>query len=312
VSAEDLAAYRVVEDEPLRGEFQGLSLAAQPRSNGSHLIELLQILDCCELSNYEHNSAPYIETVAKAMRAAAADYRHVQGRYEDEVLELEAEHVAIGRAEAWAQRIAQGELIDLPPSAQLTRGTTALTAVDELGNVVSFNHSIGYGGSGVVVSDLGFLLNGDMGHYNPRPGLPDSAEPGKRFSGGSPLLLLEDGVPLLAIGAPGGTRIVTSMVQSVLNALVFGMDMRTAVTAPRFHSQDGRQIFLEPSISSRTADELADRGWRVMRSQYQARPQAIYFRDGRAEGGSDPRGQTSADIGQYPPYDVLLDPARQE
>jgi gamma-glutamyltranspeptidase / glutathione hydrolase len=308
VTAADLRDYMVDLDEPLRGSYRGMDLAAQPYSNGSKIIEILQILDSFDLGALGHNTPAYIDLVAKAMRGANADFLRVEGSTRDDIRPIEQEIASRERAADWASRIKSGDPVDLGAGVT-ARGTTHLTAADSGGNVISLNHSIGYGGSGVVVDGLGFLLNGDVGHYNPVPGSHDSVVGGKKFLGGSSLAVLRDGVPYIVLGAPGGTRIVTSVVQSVLNVVDFGMDMQTAVTAPRFHSQDRLRIFLEPSIDERTADRLSAMGRDVRQSHYQARPQAIRILPTRLEGGSDPRGQLSRDIGEFPDYDPTLDPA---
>jgi gamma-glutamyltranspeptidase/glutathione hydrolase len=308
VTAADVRGYTVDEDTPLRGSYRGMAIAAQPFSNGSKMIEMLQILDRFELAQVGHNTAPYIELVAKAMRAASSDALGVEGRKREEISAIEPQIISAERADYWAYRIRSGDPIDIC-LAEAERGTTHLTAVDAEGNMVSLNHSIGYGGSGVVVPGLGFLLNGDVGHYNPLPGQPDSVEPGKKFLGGSSLALFDDGKPFLVLGAPGGTRIVTSVIQTVLNVVDFGMDAMTAVTAPRFHSQGGNQIFPEPAIGDAVADELRTSGWDIRPSRYQARPQAVRLVGSRREGGSDYRGHLSPEISEYPDYDPNADPA---
>jgi gamma-glutamyltranspeptidase/glutathione hydrolase len=311
VTGDDLRSFAVAIDEPLRGTYRGFDLAAQPYSNGSKIIELLQILDHFDLAALGHNTPSYVDVVARAMRASGSDWLRAEGQPRSSGEVIEAELVSPERARYWADRIKSGDPVAVK-SGEPARGTTHLTSVDDAGNVVSLNHSIGYGGSGVVSPGLGFLLNGDIGHYNPAPGQRDSIEPGKRFLGGSSLALSRDGVPALILGAPGGTRIVTSIVQSVINEVDFGMDMRTAVTAPRFHSQDRRRIFLEPGIRESVAISLSDAGNETLWSRYQARPQAIRVRGSRLEGGSDPRDQGSGDISAYPPYISADDPAHSD
>jgi gamma-glutamyltranspeptidase/glutathione hydrolase len=308
VTPADLRGYTVDEDSSLRGSYRGMAIAAQPYSNGSKMIEILQILDRFELARHGHNTAPYIELVAKAMRAASSDALGVEGRKREEIGAIEPQVISAERADYWADRIRSGDPVNVG-LAEPERGTTHLTAIDADGNMVSLNHSIGYGGSGVVVPGLGFLLNGDVGHYNPRAGQPDSVEPAKKFLGGSSLALFDGHKPFLVLGAPGGTRIVTSVIQTVLNVVDFGMDVMTAVTAPRFHSQGGNQIFPEPVIADAVVEELRARGWDIRPSRYQARPQAVQIVGARCDGGSDHRGHLSPDISEYPDYDPTTDPA---
>jgi gamma-glutamyltranspeptidase/glutathione hydrolase len=308
VTRDDLRGYEVEEDEPLRGSYRGSTLAAQPRSNGAQLIVMLQILDRFDLASLGHNTAAYVELVAKAMRAGRAESLRVEGRERADADASEADIVSAERADEWAERITSGDPVDLEAGVP-ARGTTALTAVDDEGNLVSLNHSVGHAGSGVVIDGLGFLMNGDVGHFNPVAGHADSATAGKRFFGGSPLALLRDGRPWLAVAAPGGTRIATAMLQSVLNVVDCGMDPRTAVTVPRFHSQDRQRVFMEPTMAGDLDAALSERGMTALRSRYQARPQVVMVTPDRVEGGSDPREQTSSDIGLHPQPDPSTDPA---
>lgn len=308
VTAEDLRAYPVDEDEPIHGSYRGLRLSAQPFSNGCLLIEVLQILDRFDVAGPGHNEPDYIALVAKAMRAASADYLRVHGSERQRWREIELELTSDARAEHWAGLIKSGDPIDVP-AGEPSRGTTHLTAADDAGNIVSLNHSIGFGGCGATTPELGFLYNGDMASYDPRPGQADSIVPGKKFQGGSPLALFRGDQPLLVLGAPGGTRIFSSIIQTVLNAIDYGMDIRTAVTAPRFHSQDRQVIYVEPLMPDRVADELRKAGYEVRVSRYAARPQAVMRRSDRFEGGSDPRGQSSADVSEHPTYFWPADPS---
>jgi gamma-glutamyltranspeptidase / glutathione hydrolase len=308
VTAEDLRTYPVNEDAPLPGTYRGHRLSAQPFSNGCLLIEVLQILDRFDLAKLGHNQPEYIALVAKAMRAASGDYLRVHGSDRDRWREIELELTSDPRADYWANLIKAGDPIDVP-AGEPSRGTTHLTAADDDGNIVSLNHSIGFGGCGAVTPGLGFLYNGDMASYDPHPGQPDSIVPGKKFQGGSPLALFRDRQPLLVLGAPGGTRIFSSIIQTVLNAIDHGMDIRTAVTAPRFHSQDRQVVYLERWIPERVGDALRDMGHEVRASRYAARPQAVMRASDRYEGGSDPRGQSSADVSEYPPYYWPSDPS---
>lgn len=306
VTADDLAEYEVFEDAPLLGSYRGLEVVAQAFSNGNQIIEVLQILDHFDLARLGHNSAEYIELVSKAMRAASFDYAPMKGQSRESMAVSDPDLISAERAARWAAMIRKGDPI-LVEGGVADRGTTHLSAVDEQGNFISFNHSVGSGGSGVVTSGLGFIYNGDMAIFDPRPGFTNSITPGSRQQGGSSLAIYRDGKPIIVVGAPGGTRIFTSMIQTVLNVIDIGMDARSAVAVPRFHSQDRLRITLEPHIPDRVAEQLRSAGHDVLWSRYQARPQAVAIIDGRPQAGSDPRGHTSEEIGEYPPYDWSSD-----
>jgi gamma-glutamyltranspeptidase/glutathione hydrolase len=152
----------------------------------------------------------------------------------------------------------------------------------------------------VVVPGLGFLLNNFVGHLNPVPGQPDSIVAGKRMGGAVPTMIFKDGEPYIAIGAPGGSRLMTSTAQAILNVVDYGMDMKTAVTLPRFHSEEEQIVFVEPDLPEPTVEALRSLGNDVRRSTYMSRVQAIRFRDedGEPEAGPDPRGGEG--VGTYP------------
>jgi gamma-glutamyltranspeptidase/glutathione hydrolase len=177
-----------------------------------------------------------------------------------------------------------------------------MVCIDDDHNVVGLEQSIGIAGSGVITPGLGFLYNSDLGYYNPLPGRPDSIVPGKKFYGASPAILFKDGEPYMAICSPSA-RSITAVVQCIVNVVDHGMDMRTAVSVPRFHSEDQQLIVLEPAFRESVAEALVGMGNEVERSTYgtyMGWVQAILLRpDNRQpEAGPDPRG--GAGVGCHP------------
>lgn len=303
ITAADLAAYDAELDEPLRGGYKGLVIEVQPFSNGGYFLEALQILERFDLTALGHNSPAYIDLVSKAMRAAWADYCHVSDLERDEFRPHEDGNISLARTEHWVNLIRDGDSITTPDRSSPAGGTTHLHSVDDDGNIVSHNHSIGAGGSGVVTEGLGFLYNNDANDA----GFPGTRSPRRFIGGGSPVMFFKNGKPHLVVGAPGGTRIETSVLQSALNVIEFGLDMQTAVTTPRFHSEDTRAIFLEHTIREDVAEELRRMGNDVLRNRYHARPQGLLWRADTAsiEAGSDPR--VGIAVGIDPPYDWASD-----
>jgi gamma-glutamyltranspeptidase/glutathione hydrolase len=171
-------------------------------------------------------------------------------------------------------------------------GTTHLNTADDEESVVSFTHSLGDGaGSGVVTPGLGFLYNNFIGHYNPLPNHWDSIVPGKRGVGGAPVVLYRSGRPCLTAGAPGGSRIITAVFQTVLNIVERGMDPQAAVDAPRCHSEESNIIFVEDAFPESTVQELTRRGYDVRRTTYVALAQVILIDESHNFlGGTDHRG----------------------
>jgi gamma-glutamyltranspeptidase/glutathione hydrolase len=258
------------------------------------------VLDRFDLVGLGHNTPDYVDTMARAQRAIFADYAGQKGLTPQDAEPLIREALSPERTTYWAERIANGDRI-VVRGGSVDPGTTHLTCIDEDRNIVSFTHSIGSSaGSGVVVPGLGFLFNNFVGHFNPLPGRPDSIVVGKRMGGGVPTILFKDGEPFIAIGAPGGSRLMTSTVQSIVNVVDHGMDMATAVSVPRFHSEEQQLIFIEPAFPESTAEALRALGNDVQRSTYMSRVQAIRIRpeDREPEAGPDPRG--GAGVGRYP------------
>lgn len=166
--------------------------------------------------------------------------------------------------------------------------------VDEAGNAVSLTHTLGTG-AGVVTPGLGFVWNNSMKLADPVPGGPNAMAPGKaRTTGMVPTILLRGDRPWLVVGAPGGSVIISSVLQTILNIVDFAMSPVEAVSAPRIHCEGG-PIFAEARIEGRTVRELTAMGHDVRHSAIsydpqQSRAHAILVEDGRWRGGADPRG----------------------
>jgi gamma-glutamyltranspeptidase/glutathione hydrolase len=170
--------------------------------------------------------------------------------------------------------------------------TTHLVVVDEAGAIVTFTHSVGsVAGSGAVTPELGFLHNNFLGHFDPRPGRQMSILPGRRIGSGLPTVMRRNGRSLVTIGAPGGSRIITSVLQTLVHFLDHGLSIDQAVSQLRFHSEEALLLHLEPGWDSSTAERLQALGLTVQSNAYQARVVAIAFDEaGRPTAGADPRG----------------------
>lgn len=293
VTQQDLAAYETQEVAPIEGEFRGLRIVTTPSPTmGPVLLAMLAMIEQGNLRALGHNSPAYIDTLARVQRAAFADGVRLKGVQPGSGPQAFDAQAVQDRARSWIERIGRGERLVVRRGAVVDEGTTHATAVDAEGNVACFTHSVGTGaGSGVVTPGLGFLYNNFLGHYNPVPGFPDSIEPGKRQGGGPPTIVFKGDVPVLGIGAPGGSRLLTSMVQVIANIFDHGMSVQEAVSAPRFHSEEEQILFLEPEFPARTETELTALGNEVRRSRYMSRVQTIRLADdGTLDTGADPRG----------------------
>ena len=287
----DLSDYETDTTAPLWGTYRCLDISTNhPPGGGIMLIEMLNMLECFDLSTMGHNSPEYMRTLAEVMKIATADKDNYVGdpRFVDVPVDRLTDKVY---AADKAERIKSGERahverLNLPESS----GTTQVTVVDKAGGIVTMTHSLGMM-SGVITPGLGFMYNGCMAVFDPRPGRTGSIAPGKcRFSSMCPTIVFDKGKPLLALGAPGGTQIVMGVLQSILNFVDFGMTSQEAVLAPRF-SATSDTILVTARIPRYSYRELETQGYRFLRSPYSyqiASVHAIGFDDeGEPSGGAD-------------------------
>lgn len=293
LSAEDLAAAQPVDAEPLWGSYRGHRISTNnPPGGGIMLIEMLNILENFDLAGMGHNSAEYVATVSEAMKIATVDKDTRVGdpRFvEVPVAELTSKDYAARMAE----RIRAGEKTHVPrlnTGGEESKDTTHICVADGQGNIVSLTHSIGMP-SGVVTPGLGFMYNGCMGVFDPRPGRAGSIAPGKaRFTAMCPTILWHEEEPWFVIGAPGGTYITMGVLQGILNAVDFGMSALEAVAAPRFCTTSDT-IDITNRILRRTEAGLSEMGYPVRRSALSYGFAGVHALRRTAEGwdgGADP------------------------
>ena len=258
ITEEDLARYEAVEQAPIHGTYRGYDVYAMspPSSGGVALVEMLNILEGFELAEIGHNSALYLHLLTEAMRRAYAD----RARYVGDPAFNPDMPVDRLTSKAYAEELR--ETIDLFRASESdssafndaylayeSEETTHFSVVDPEGNAVSLTYTLEYSyGSRMVVDGAGFLLNNEMGDFNPIPGYTDTrgyigtppnlAAPEKRMlSSMTPTIVAKDGRPWLVIGSPGGRTIINSVLQVVLNMIDHGMNVAQAVEAPRIHHQ---------------------------------------------------------------------------
>ncbi|MFO7168134.1 MAG: gamma-glutamyltransferase [Chloroflexota bacterium] len=242
VTAEDLASYRVRDEAPTIGTYRGYTVVtSQAPHGGPTLIEILNILEGYDLAALGHNTPEYIALVADAMQAAFADRAQYIGdpAFVDVPL---AELTSKERAARWRERIDAGEPIAAGAPDMIAPGTTHVSVVDSAGTCVALTHSLGVS-SGVITPGLGFMYNNSMVNFDPLPGRRNSIAPGKgRSTGMSPTIVYRGDEPVLVLGAPGASRIITGVLQVLLNVIDFGMGVSEAVLAPRFDCQGERVV----------------------------------------------------------------------
>jgi len=291
LSAADLAGFAPQRVAPLRVAYRGYTVATPPPPAGGIMVtEMLRILDRFDLASLGHNSAEYVRVLAEAMKIAGRDKdAHIgDPRFIPPPLDrlLSDEY-----AESCAAVIRRGEKTPLVRAGAEPRGTTTISCVDAQGLVVSLTHTLGVP-SGVVVPGCGFMLNGAMNWYDPRPGRPGSIAPGKRrFSSMAPTIVFDGTTPVATLGAPGGAWITPAILQALLNLLDWGMTMQEAVMAPRV-SATSDAIDLSNRVPRSTERALAAMGYEVRRSALSyafAAVHGIAMFDGALEGGADPQ-----------------------
>ncbi|MEO1693909.1 MAG: gamma-glutamyltransferase family protein [Pseudomonadota bacterium] len=240
ITQADLDAAVPVDAAPLWTTYRGHRIATnQPPGGGIMLVEMLNTLENFDLAGMGHNTADYIATVSEAMKIATVDKDMHVG--DPNFVDIPVEHLTSkSYAAEMADRIKRGEKTSVPrmtPGGRPeSKDTTQISVVDGNGNCVSMTHSIG-APSGTITDGLGFMYNGCMAVFDPRPGRAGSLAPGKsRFTAMCPTLVFEGDSrdAKLVIGAPGGTFITMGVLQGILNVIDFGMSALEAVSAPRF------------------------------------------------------------------------------
>ena len=291
LTLEDLAAYVPEVREPLRVEYHGRTVAVPPPPAGGIMIaEMLRILERFDLVALGHNTPAYIQLVAEVMKIAGRDKeRHVgDPRFVTAPIDR---LLSDAYADQCAAGIRAGERTPLPRAAAEAQHTTTVSCVDAQGMVVSLTHTLGLP-SGVIPPGTGFMMNGGMNSYDPRPGRAASIGPGRRrFSTMSPSIVLEAGKPVATLGAPGGAWITIAITQVMLNLLDWGMGMQEAISAPRF-SATSDAIDVSNRIPRQTQRELEAMGYEVRRSPASypfGGVHGITMWDGVLDGGADPQ-----------------------
>lgn len=323
LTEEDLASYHAVEQPPVHGTYRGYDVygMAPPSSGGIAIIEMLNVLEGYDLKALGHNSAAYVHLVAESLRRAFADRAEHLGdpafNPDQPVARLLSKaHAASLRASIDPER-ASASSRNAFSAAYLARSeseeTTHFSVVDAAGNAVAVTYTLEYSyGSRMMVEGAGFLLNNEMGDFNPLPGetrdrgligtAPNLVAPGKRMlSSMSPTIVAREGVPYLVVGSPGGRTIISTVLQVVLNVLDHGMNIAEAVAAPRVHHQWlPDELRMERwGLSTDTVALLEAKGHRLVVRGAQGRTHGVWIdpESGRRHAASDPRAYNGGAAG---------------
>jgi gamma-glutamyltranspeptidase/glutathione hydrolase len=292
ISAKDLANYNPIWCDPMRGTYRGYDITTNhPPGGGIMLLEMLNILEEFDLGEIGHNSTEYLRVVCEAMKRATVDKDRYVGDPAFFNVPIEKLTSKVYAAEI-ARDITAGVKADVPRVniGFESKNTTQVSVVDRDGNCVTMTHSLGMP-SGVITDGLGFLYNGCMAVFDPRPGRANSITPGKaRFTSLCPSIVFKNDKPHLVIGAPGATQIAMGVLQAIINVLDFKMTMTEAVSAPRF-SATSNAIDVSNRIIYGVTRQLESLGYEVIRSPYTfgfAAVHGIRIVGDRFDGGADP------------------------
>ena len=318
ITRQDLEDYQPVVRNPVQGSYRGYDIYSMspPSSGGTHIIQILNILEGYPIQEFGHNSAETIHYMAEAMKLAYADRSEYLG--DTDYVDVPLKGLT---SKSYAEELRQGIKPDeARPAGEIRYGqppgyespeTTHFSVVDKWGNAVSNTYTINFSyGSGITVQGAGFLLNNEMDDFSAKPGVPNAygliggeankVEPGKRMlSSMSPTIVRKDDRNFLVTGSPGGSRIITTTLQVIMNVIDHGMNIQTAVSAPRIHHQWlPDEIRIEQGISPDTVRLLESRGHKVVSKSAMGAIQSIMIgEDGTLYGGADPRRSTSSAMG---------------
>jgi gamma-glutamyltranspeptidase/glutathione hydrolase len=313
---QDLESYLAVWRKPLTGTYRGYGVISMPppSSGGIALIQLLKMVEPFPLGKYGWQSPKAIHVMTEAERRVYADRAAhlgdtdfypvpIEGLIDEGYLKERMKTFDPQKASLTAD-ISEGK-----PAPHEHNETTHFSIVDAAGNAISVTTTINGGyGSHVVVGGAGFLLNNEMDDFSAKPGVPNyfglvgteanAIQPHKRMlSSMTPTILTKDNKLFMVVGSPGGSKIITSVFQAIVNVIDHGMTMQGAVSVPRFHHQWKPEwvYYEENGFSPKLIKKLKKLGHEPQAIDKYSRIDAILILpDGRMEGGADPRGDDDA------------------
>jgi gamma-glutamyltranspeptidase / glutathione hydrolase len=314
MTADDLKNYRAVVRDPLRGSYRGFEIMSMPppSSGGVHLIEMLNILEGFPLHDLGAGSPAALHLTIEAMKLAYADRAEFLGDADQvkvPISQLISKTYAASLRRTIDPEHARAARDIRPDSAAIGSGgnTTHFSIIDRFGNAVANTYSLNFNyGLGLIADGTGVLLNNELDDFAAKPGAPNAfglvgsranaPGPGKRpLSSMTPTIVLKNGKPVLVTGAPGGSRIITSVLQVILNTIDFDMDLAHAVAAPRVHHQWlPDEVVVENSLPVASIRALEDLGDKVRIGPTSGSANSIAVAGKKLFGAADTRARGAA------------------
>jgi gamma-glutamyltranspeptidase/glutathione hydrolase len=308
ITMDDLKAYQPVIRDPVHGTYRGYDIVSMPlpSSGGVVLVESLNILEGFPLTDMKQGSAGSLHILIEAMKRAYADRAHYLGDpafvsapvatlVTKEYAARQRAGIDLDHATPWADAVATA-----PPREG--SNTTHFSVVDSFGNAVSNTYTLNFSyGVGLVADGTGVLLNNELDDFTAAPGAANAyglvgfdanlPGPGKRpLSSMSPTIVLKDGKPVLVTGSPGGSRIISTVLQVIVDVLDYHMDVAAAVAAPRLHHQWlPDEVRVERGFPEATLEALRAKGHTIVEPMGQTSANSIEVTPTGLLGAPDPR-----------------------
>jgi gamma-glutamyltranspeptidase / glutathione hydrolase len=317
MTPDDLKSYSAVIREPVRGSYRGYDVVSMPlpSSGGTVLLEMLNILEGFAMSDMKQGSVASLHVMIEAMKRAYAD----RARYLGDPTFVNAPIATLIAKDYAAKQRASIDLDHATPATDVFSpappheggNTTHYSVVDSRGNAVSNTYTLNFPyGVGLVAAGTGVLLNNELDDFTAAPGASNAfglvgyeanlPGPGKRpLSSMSPTIVLKDGKPVLVTGSPGGSRIISTVLQVIVNVLDYHMDVAAAVAAPRLHHQWlPDEVRIEHGFAEDTLAGLRAKGHRAIEPMGQTSANSIAVTPNGLLGAPDPRTRGAEASGQ--------------
>lgn len=308
ITLEDLKNYNVAERKPLVGQYKNFEIVSMPPSSsgGTHLIQMLNMLEEFPIKEMGFGSADSIHILAEVMKRAYADRSKYLG--DSDFYKVPSSLTSKDYAKALNKDISVEEIT---PSSEVAPGnpypyespdTTHFSVMDQYGNAVSNTYTLNFSyGSGMMIPGTGMLINNEMDDFSSKPGTPNgygllgseanAIEPNKRpLSSMTPTIIFKDNEPYMVFGSPGGSRIITTVLQVAMNVMEHDMNIAQAVHSPRMHHQWLPEVLMiEQGFGVDTENLLKQKGYRLYPSSTMGSVQAIMKKGNYFYGSADPR-----------------------